>query len=122
IGPPAAMTGSLVGGVVDPGGVPVEAHVVIRDDDRVIVRECDPVQPRAGGAGGRFEVRGLPPGFYSVEIAAPGFQRDVRANIWVEASAVTSLGTVCLRESGPSQLPQPMARAHGPPRGVRRHR
>src|SRR5215210_3852503 len=61
---PVALTGGLVGTVVDRSGLPAPAHVVIRDRNRIVVKECYTGTPRAGSVGGRFEVWGLPTGKY----------------------------------------------------------
>jgi hypothetical protein len=99
---PVALTGGLVGTVVDRSGLPAPARVLIRDRNRVVVKECYTGSPRTGSAGGRFEVWGLPTGTYVVEVTAMGFAPEVRHGVLIEAPCLTQLG------------PVRMTRAHSP--------
>src|SRR5438067_2612359 len=100
---PVALTGGLIGSVVDRFGLPAQARVVVRDATDTMVSECYTAGPRAGSAGGRFEVRGLSTGTYVVEIAAPGFAPQARRGVRIEAPCVTDLGAVrLLRAESPS--------------------
>src|SRR5713101_1642511 len=57
---PVAMTGTLVGSVIGPYGLPAQVRLLVRDPMGVVVRECYPPNARTGYAGVRFEMRGLP--------------------------------------------------------------
>src|SRR5262249_26497316 len=100
---PVALTGGLVGSVVDRCGLPTQARVLVRDNAQVVVAECYTGAPRAGCASGRFEVCGLPTGSYTVDVAAPGFAPQRRHGVRVEALCVTDIGPVRLmRAESPS--------------------
>jgi len=121
-----AMTGTLVGSVVGPYGLPAPVRLLVRDQTRAVVRDCYPPNSPAGHAGVRFEVRGLPADTYTLEVCAPGFWRAVRHDVRVEASRITDVGmmrlmranvpriTVFLRHMG---LHPPFL--HPPSRGAR---
>jgi hypothetical protein len=97
------MAGGLTGTVVEYCGLPVMARVIVRDRSGDVVKECYTGSARAGCAGGRFEVWGLPAGSYVVEVAAPGFAPETRHGVRVEAPCVTNLGPVRLmRGDSPS--------------------
>jgi hypothetical protein len=98
---PVAMPGSLAGKVLDPSGLPVMAHILVRDHRRAVVRECYPILSRSGEAGVRFYAGGLPAGIYTLEVTAPGCCREVRHDLCVEASCVTDVGTLRLIWSDP---------------------
>src|SRR5947208_418877 len=53
---PVAMTGTLVGSVLGPSGLPAQVRLLVRDPMSVVVRECYPPHGRAGYAGVRFEM------------------------------------------------------------------
>jgi hypothetical protein len=100
---PVAMSGGLVGSVVDRYGLPASARVLIRDRHRAVIKECYTGGPRAASAGGRFEVWGLPTGTYVVEITAPGFASEVRHGVQIEAPCATNLGAIRMtRADSPS--------------------
>jgi hypothetical protein len=105
---PVALTGGLTGSAVDRSGLPAAARVTIRDRNHTVVREVYTGSPRAGCAGGRFEVWGLPTGVYVLEISAPGFAPEVRHGVRVEAPCVTDVGSIRLiRADSPSISVQP---------------
>lgn len=109
---PVAMTGSLVGTVRDPDGLVTQVCLLVRDPTEAVVRECYLALSRAVSGGVRFEVRGLPADTYTLEVRAPGFCREVRCGVRVEATCVTNVGIVRLmRPSAP--------RSHAPLRHER---
>jgi hypothetical protein len=91
-----AMTGTLVGSVIGPYGLPAQVRLLVRDQMGVVVRECYPPNARTGYAGVRFEMRGLPADTYTLEVWAPGFWKAVRHEVRVEASRVTDVGMMRL--------------------------
>jgi hypothetical protein len=93
--PRVGMTGTLVGRVVDPCGLPMLARVLVRDRTGAVVRECYPTRSRAGRAQVRFEVRGLAAGTYMLEVAAPGFW-ELHHSVRIEAACLTDVGIVRL--------------------------
>jgi hypothetical protein len=104
--PSVGMTGSLVGRVVDPCGVPMLARVLVRDHAGAVVRECYPIRSRTGRAEVRFEVRGLPAGTYLLEVAAPGFW-ELHHAVRIEAACVTDVGIVRLIWAKPARVGTP---------------
>jgi len=107
---PVALTGGLVGTVVDRSGLPAPARVVIRDRNRDVVKECYTSAPRAGSAGGRFEVWGLSTGTYVVEITAPGFAPEIRHGVLIEGPCLTQLGAIRLTRSYSPSISVPARR------------
>jgi hypothetical protein len=107
---PVALMGGLVGAVVDRSGLPAPAHVVIRDRNRVVVKECYTGTPRAGSAGGRFEIWGLPTGTYVVEITASGFAPELRHGVRIEGPCLTQLGAIRLTRAYSPSISVPTRR------------
>jgi hypothetical protein len=99
---PVATTGTLVGSVVGPEGLPAQVRLLVRDSMGVVVRECYLPNARSGYAGVRFEMRGVPADRYTLEAWAPGFWKAVRHGVRIEASRVTDIGMMRLmRADGP---------------------
>jgi hypothetical protein len=78
--------GSLTGTVLDPSGTPfVGANIALRENDRGI--RSSSLSDRFG----RYLFRSLPPGTYTVEISAPGFDTQELRNIVVGVNSSLSV-------------------------------
>jgi len=77
----------------------VAARIVVRDENHAATREAATAGSRAGWSGGRFEVEGLRPGTYLLEISAPDHCWTIRFGVAVDAACDTHIGTVRLARS-----------------------
>jgi hypothetical protein len=122
-----AMTGTLVGSVEGPWEPRTQVRVLLRDERRAVVREYYPSLSRTGQAGARFEMRGLPPDNYTLEVWAPGFCQERLDGVRIEPSCVTDAGTVRLVRASQPRVPallrrwgSPLSSAPPPARWSRR--
>src|SRR5882724_1647865 len=92
-----AATGQIAGTVIDPvkGSVP-DAVVTVKNDATGVVRTV------RTGADGDYVVPLLPPGNYSVTVAAPGFKTQTNTNVVVEV-ATTATANIKLQLGEASQ-------------------
>jgi hypothetical protein len=78
-------TGSLTGTVVDPSGHPIsDAKVALQDADRRLQNIA------TTDHSGRYLFRTVPPGTYSVEVEANGFEKFEMSDIVIEVNASVS--------------------------------
>jgi Carboxypeptidase regulatory-like domain len=78
-------TGSLTGTVFDPSGAPLPSAKITLDD---VERGTE--DQATTDRSGRYIFRSLPPGRYSVEVAAPGFDPARMRNLAIEVNASLS--------------------------------
>jgi iron complex outermembrane receptor protein len=92
-----AQHDSLAGIVLDQSGKTIaNAAVVVKNDAANILRRATTNDE------GRFEVNGLPPGVYAVEVSAPGFAPATRTGLQVPGGSTPEL-SVSLRVATQSQ-------------------
>ena len=81
-----AGTGTITGTITDPSGsVIANAPVEVRNTDTNVL------YPTATTGTGAYTVPQLPPGPYSVTVAAPGFKKLVRSGLTVDAGQILPL-------------------------------
>jgi hypothetical protein len=79
-----AVSGTIVGTVVDPTGASVPNAAVT-----ITLTGQDTVHKSVTNESGNFTEPGLPAGIYTVSVTAPGFKKEIRANITVETNTTT---------------------------------
>jgi hypothetical protein len=105
---PVTMTGTLIGSVVGPWEPRTQVRLLLRDERHALVREYYPGLSSAGNSGAKFEMRGLSPDSYTLEVSAPGFSPELLRELHIEPSCVTDAGTVHLMRSNPPRTPVPL--------------
>jgi hypothetical protein len=102
---PAPLTGTLSGQTLDATGRAVAARIVLKNSRCTLVKECYPTDLLVGVPTGCWEMRGLAPGVYDIEMRAPGCLAQIRHGVRIEGACRTNLGTVRL-----SSAPEPPPR------------
>ena len=85
------ITGSLVGTVVDPSGLPVPTATVI-----LTHVETNRARSTETGPNGAFAFNGLEPGQYEMTISHDGFKRSARSGITLVSGERVSAGDIAL--------------------------
>ena len=93
------VTGSIVGGVVDPDGLPIPAaEVELRNPETGVERQ------RQSGESGNFVFAGLDAGQYTLTVTAAGFKVLERRGIQLQTGERLPIGNITLEIGGLSEV------------------